>query len=325
MSGWQKILRRNFTSWKKLADFLELDTEQRQVIAPHPDFPLSLPYRLAIKVEKRRLDDPILKQFLATKQEELITPGFSSDPLAEGAARSCPRMLQKYAGRALLMPSAACAMQCRYCFRRHFEYAQGRPDLTQELAAIQADSTLSEVILSGGDPLTVPNQRLDQLLDAIDAIPHVQRIRFHTRLPIGIPERIDEPFLAILEKRRCQIWFVVHCNHPRELDSEVAAALKQVQRLGIPVLNQAVLLAGVNDDVETLYQLCLSLTDVGIIPYYLFQLDRVQGTAHFEVPMEQGLQLVEQLQTMLPGYAVPRFAQEVASQPSKTVLHPIPS
>src|SRR5262249_10069110 len=192
-----------------------------------------------------------------------------------------------------------------------------------EFDLIQGDPSIKEVILSGGDPLSLSNPQLKNLLLTIDGMQHVQRIRFHTRFPIGIPERIDDSLLNMLGSFRCQVWLIVHANHPHELDHDVLAALKKIQKLGICVLNQWVLLKGVNDQLDTLQQLCEKLVDAGIFPYYLHQLDRAAGTAHFEVSEDRGRELIQSLNNRLAGYAVPKYVREIPAEPSKTLLMPI--
>ena len=322
---WRSLLRQNFTQWEALADFLELDAAQRTQIWKTPRFLLNLPLRLARKIGKGRLDDPILRQFLPSMEEQKEEPGFTVDPLGEKTCRRGAKLLHKYRGRVLLVCSNACAVHCRYCFRQHFDYQPQGKTFDEELRMIAADPSIHEVILSGGDPLTLPDNVLKSLLDDLSVIPHLRRIRFHSRFPIGIPERIDAPFLRLLEALPQQVWFVIHCNHPRELDEDVFAALRSMQRLGVVVLNQTVLLRGVNDDVDTLRQLCESLVGHGIVPYYLHQLDRARGTAHFEVPESRGLELIKELGVLLPGFAVPKYVKEIAGEPQKTPLLPVTS
>ncbi|KIC76361.1 L-lysine 2,3-aminomutase [Neochlamydia sp. EPS4] len=317
---WRQIQRSNFTNWKQLADFLKLSPEQGERILKNPSFKLNLPLRLAQKITKESLDDPILKQFLPALDEKLEATGFQIDPVQDRLFRKETKLLQKYKGRALLVCTSACAMHCRYCFRQNFEYDSKKTSFANELELIREDLSLREIILSGGDPLSLENRTLSNLLDQLDSISHLRRVRFHTRFPIGIPERIDKEFLDILRVRRVQIWFVVHVNHPRELDEEVLLKLKNVQCLGIPVLNQCVLLKGVNDDKETQKLLCEKLVDHGILPYYMHQLDRVKGTAHFEVEQEQGCEFIRYLTANLSGYAVPKYVQEVPGESSKTPL-----
>lgn len=314
--SWREILKQNFYDWEKLAAFLELE------LSPYVSrtFPLSLPLRLAQKIEKGNAEDPILRQFLPTSKEERIAPGFLLDPVGDQKARKETKLLYKYEGRALVVASGACAMHCRFCFRRNFDYDKEDKLFTEELEKIGKTPSISEVILSGGDPLSLSNPILEELLCKLQDIPHVKKIRFHTRFPIGIPERIDSQFLSLLSKLRIQVVFVVHTNHPKELDSDIFAALKKMQLLAIPILTSSVLLRGVNDDVETLRTLFEMLTDHGILPYYLNQLDRVQGASHFEVPLSEGLELMRKLKTCLPGYAVPRYVQEIAGAPSKVEI-----
>jgi EF-P beta-lysylation protein EpmB len=317
---WKDILRQNFTSWEKLADYLQLDEEKRCQILKKNRFPLNLPMRLAQKIEKNHLADPLLKQFLPTLEESIFSPGFTKDPVEDQSFRSEKKLLQKYEGRALLLCTSACAMHCRYCFRKNFSYETEKKGFAEELAWISNDTTIHEVILSGGDPLSLPNSALEQLIGQLSSISHIKRIRFHTRFPIGIPERIDSSFIEILKNCAPQIWFVIHSNHPREWDLDVISSLKQLQRMGVVLLNQAVLLRGVNDNVETLVALCELLADQGIGMYYLYQLDRVQGSAHFEVSEEEGLTLIQEIAKKLPGYAVPRYVQEIPHQHSKVHL-----
>ena len=318
MIAWRLIQKQNFTNWNALVSFLQL--EQQPQVTTH--FPLNLPRRLAEKIKKNDPDDPILKQFLPTIQEKETTLGFVPDPVSDKTFRKSGKLLHKYTGRALLVTTSACAMHCRYCFRQHFDY-QSDKGFDAEIETISADPSLSEIILSGGDPLSLSNETLKTLIQALSQIPQLKRLRFHTRFPIGIPERIDDDFLDILSTTRLQVIFVIHCNHARELDTHIFNALKKISCLGIPVLNQAVLLKGVNDDLMTLKELCETLADHGILPYYLHQLDRVQGAAHFEVPLQRGLQLMEALRKELSGYALPRYMQEIPGEPSKTQLHAV--
>ena len=318
MSCWKLILKNNFTKIEKLLDFLEFSPLNREHVLARSRFVLNLPYRLAQKMEKNNLDDPLFLQFVPLKLEEEIHPLHVMDPVGDCQARKSSKLLHKYQGRALMMPTSACAMHCRYCFRQNYPYETSYPGLDQELEWIAADTSLSEIILSGGDPLSWSNDKLKTLLKELSRIPHIKKIRFHTRFPIGIPERLDEELLAIFAEHPQQIWFVIHCNHPKELDLDVLAALTRVRKTGAVVLNQSVLLRGVNDDENTLCMLSEILTSNGIFPYYLHQLDRVQGAAHFEVPASKGLELIAAMKKRLAGYAVPKYVQEIASMPHKT-------
>ncbi|MCI5052512.1 MAG: KamA family radical SAM protein [Simkaniaceae bacterium] len=310
---WRQIQHKNFKKLSDLAQFLELPLEEGG------RFPLNVPRRLAEKMEKGNWDDTLLRQFVPLDEERACKAGFTSDPVGDNLAVKGPKLLHKYKGRVLLLATSACAMHCRYCFRQNFGYEKN-PGFTEEIAYIRSNPSIHEVILSGGDPLSLSDEKLIGLFQQLDQIQHVKLLRFHTRFPIGIPERITSELVLALKNLRLQPVFVLHINHPREIDLDV---IKAVKRLPGPLLCQSVLLKGVNDDFETLKELCLSLVSHGVIPYYLHQLDRVQGAAHFEVPIDKGLFLVDKLRLNLPGYAVPTFVQEVAGEGSKTPLHAV--
>jgi EF-P beta-lysylation protein EpmB len=316
---WRQILRTNFTNLTHLLNYLELDPQPAKDIS-NPRFVLNLPLRLAQKIKKKTWDDPILKQFLPTADENIQLEGFDQDPVGDHACQKSTKLLHKYHGRALLVCTSACAMHCRYCFRQNYPYDQEIKGFRQEIDLIRQDTSIKEVILSGGDPLSLSDQTLETLLLNLYSIPHLKMIRFHTRFPIGIPERIDAGFLKLLSQSPLQIWFVIHANHPLELDNDVLQAMRNLQKQGITILNQSVLLKGVNDDVKVLKELSERLVANGIVPYYLHQLDRVQGASSFEVTEEKGCQIIQELTKLLPGYAVPKYVREIAGQPSKTAL-----
>lgn len=317
---WRKIQRTNFTSLDDLSSYLELEESNRQLLLKKSAFILNLPRRLASKIQKNCLTDPILKQFVPTLEEEKKTLGFLSDPVGDTLVQCSPKLLHKYKGRALLVSTGACAMHCRYCFRKNYPYETENKTYEKELDLLRQDDSVEEIILSGGDPLSLSTESLHNLLAQLQMIPHIKRVRFHTRFPIGIPERIDEEFLDCLKAFSFQYWFVVHVNHPLELDEDVLQSLGKIQKLGIPVLNQAVLLKGVNDSKEVLEALFRKLSNHGILAYYLHQLDRVQGSGHFEVEESRGLELIRYLETVLPGYAVPKYVREISGQASKTPI-----
>ncbi len=314
---WRTIRRQNWTRWEELAQFLQWNPIPPAYISP---FPLNLPRRIADKIRKNDLNDPLLKQFLPSYQETYQANGFI-DPVGDCQAQKTSKLLHKYQGRALLLCSSACAMHCRYCFRQHYEYEALRKGYEEELALLAQDFSLSEIILSGGDPLSLSNTQLQELIASLSLIPHLQRLRFHTRFPIGIPERIDGAFLDILKTCRLQTVFIIHSNHPREWDDDIRYAMKQIRQLGIPILCQTVLLKGINDDAETLQALCEELINQGIMPYYLHQFDQVAGGAHFEVNPSVGHALIQELTRRLPGYAIPRYVKEIAGEPSKTQIN----
>lgn len=319
-SLWRQIQRKNFTNLATLCSFLNLSKENQEKLDFSPKFPLILPFRLAQKIRKNSLTDPIGLQFLPLKQSEKKNPLFVLDPVSDTQFQLQSKLLKKYHGRALILSTSACAMNCRFCFRQNFDYETEISHFEKELEEIRNDSSIQEIILSGGDPLSLGNLAIEKLILEVNRIPHVKRLRFHTRFPIGIPERIDEGFLAALEKSRPQIYFLIHTNHPLEIDDAVISHLKQVAKLGIPILSQTVLLKGVNDSVETLEDLCNTLVNAGITPYYLHQLDRVQGSEHFEVSIEEGKNLITALRKRVSGYAVPTFVLEEPGKTSKTPL-----
>lgn len=319
---WRQIQRGNFTRIEPLFEFLELSEDLKKKVLLRPRFALNIPRRLAAKMAKNTLDDPLLRQFVPLEEELAVIPGFVKDPVQDQRFQKTKKILHKYQGRALLITTSACAMHCRYCFRQNFPYETEEKSFESEIAYIAQDSTLSEIVLSGGDPLSLSDGTLAHLFRSLDAITHLKRIRFHTRFPVGIPERIDDSFLELLASSSKQIFFIVHINHPKELDSDVAQALKKIQCLGIPVLNQSVLLKGVNDDEETLLNLSEALINAGIIPYYLHALDPVQGTSHFSIPEERGPHLIRHIQERLSGFGVPRFVREEPGLPSKTFITP---
>lgn len=252
-----------------------------------------------------------------------VIDGGLMDPVGDLAAQRLPGLLQKYHGRVLLVTTGACAVHCRYCFRRHYPYDTAPKTLAAwqpALDEIAADESISEVILSGGDPLTLKDSLLAALAERLAEIPHLRRLRVHTRLPLMIPERVNEELLAWLRGTRLSPVMVIHANHANELSGDAADAVQRLVAAGIPTLNQTVLLRGINDEVETLAALSERLLDLGAMPYYLHQLDRVAGALHFEVPQERGRELVAALRARLPGYAVPRYVQERPGETSKTIL-----
>ena len=286
-------------------------------------FPLFVPRPFLARIRHADTADPLLRQVLPLEAETLAAEGFTPDPVDERSAALKPGLLAKYAGRVLMVTTGACAVHCRYCFRRHFPYQESPKSLAAWQPAIEqfeADESIHEVILSGGDPLMLVDDLLAGLADRLAQIPNLRRLRVHTRLPIVIPERVNDVLLGWLTGTRLTPIVVVHANHPAEIDDAVAAALGRLIDAGVPVLNQAVLLRGVNDAVAPLAELCERLIDLRVIPYYLHQLDRVTGAAHFEVPVAQGRKIMAELKSRLPGYAVPRYVQEIAGRSHKIDL-----
>jgi EF-P beta-lysylation protein EpmB len=287
------------------------------------DFPVFVPPSFLARIQPGDPHDPLLRQVLPVTEEADVVPGFTADPVGDGDAKLASGVLQKYQGRALLITTGSCAVHCRYCFRRHFPYEEAPHSSAAwdaALALVAEDPTISEVILSGGDPLMLVDSRLAALVEKIESIEHVTRLRIHTRLPIVVPARVTIELVAMLESSRLSTVVVIHSNHAQELAEDVATALELLRPAGVLLLNQAVLLRGVNDSVEAQQALSERLIELGVVPYYLHQLDRVAGAAHFEVPIEEGRTIVKELRKRLPGYMVPRYVQEIAGEASKTVL-----
>ena len=322
--SWREALKRAIRSESQLLSELALPYEllepARRATAT---FPLFVPREYVARMKKGDPRDPLLMQVLPLGAELKSPAGFTADPVGDRAAEKSAGLLKKYDRRALLITTGACAIHCRYCFRRHFPYSEG-PRSVEEwepaLDIIRGDESLDEVILSGGDPLTLMDDHLAELAQRLADIPHLKRLRVHTRLPIMIPQRVNEDLLAWLRGTRLAPIMVVHANHANEIDDAVAKALARLIDAGIPVLNQSVLLRGINDTAAALIELSRRLVDLRVMPYYLHQLDRVQGAAHFEVPVCRGLELIEEMRQHLPGYAVPRYVQEVAGDLHKRVL-----
>jgi EF-P beta-lysylation protein EpmB len=311
------------TGLDELLEVLNLDKTALgagPISAAHRRFPLRVPRGFVARMRRGDAADPLLRQVLPVVDEDREAPGFTADPVGELAVVHGDGVLAKYHGRALLVATGACAVHCRYCFRRHFPYDEeglAGNDLEAALAAVAADPTIDEVILSGGDPLLLPERRLAALVERLAEIGHIRRLRLHTRMPVVLPERVDEDFVSWLATVPLPMVVVIHTNHANEIDENVTRALAVLRGAGAVLLNQSVLLAGVNDSAPALEQLCRRLGDRGVLPYYLHQLDRVAGAAHFEVDDARALEIMEVLRARLPGYLVPRLVREVPGAPSK--------
>lgn len=308
---WQAALSEVITDPLELSRLLHLDPNTLQIPSLH--FPLRVPRSFVARMQKGNPHDPLLLQILPTGAEKQITSGYTHDPLAEKKANPLPGLLHKYYGRVLWLMGSACAVHCRYCFRQHFPYSDNLPGRTGWKALyqyIQADSSIEEIILSGGDPLFNKDAILADLTHQVATIPHVKTLRIHTRLPIVIPERITQACIDWMTSTRLTPVIVIHSNHPQELDATVLDALRSLRNASIPVFNQAVLLKGINDQSEVLIQLIKQLFLVGVLPYYLHLLDKVQGTAHFEVSLEKAKTLMTEISSQLPGYLVPKLVEE---------------
>jgi EF-P beta-lysylation protein EpmB len=319
--NWQQQLAEAFTRIEDLCDYLQLSPEDLPVsLVATQGFALRVPHSFAASIEKGNPHDPLLRQVLPVADELDVHPGFSHDPVGDLAAVAKAGVLHKYQGRVLLINTGSCAVHCRYCFRRNFPYADLQLSKQKQQAAldyISADPSITEVILSGGDPLTLSDNQLATLIAPLNAMGHVKRIRIHSRLPIVLPARITDELVGLLAQSPKQTVMVVHCNHANELSPPVIAACTRLQNHGITLFNQAVLLKGVNDNVQALCALSERLFSHGIIPYYLHLLDRAQGTGHFEVSTADALALMQDVQALLPGYLVPKLVKEQAGASSK--------
>jgi EF-P beta-lysylation protein EpmB len=303
-----------------------LDLPRDASVDLDPGFVLRVPEPYLRRIEKGDLEDPLLRQVLPRREENCEQPGYSTDPLLESGATTVPGLIQKYAGRALLIAAPACAVHCRYCFRRSFPYSDHRlgPD-AKALASLKDDPSISEIILSGGDPLILKDRQFADLLDSLEAIEHLRRLRIHTRLPVVIPSRVTTALLERLARSRFAVTVVVHINHPNEIDSELRDALAALTNAGVQLLNQSVLLAGVNDEADVLIELSEKLFETRVLPYYLHLADKVAGTHHFAVDESRALTLHARMQDQLPGYLLPRLVREVPGETSKQTILPTSS
>ncbi|CEG55773.1 EF-P beta-lysylation protein EpmB [Legionella fallonii] len=320
--SWQKILAQGFTSVSDLLHYLELPIAEGSLLA-EKKFPSRIPLGFAKRMHKGNPHDPLLLQVLALGEELEETEGYGPDPLTELDTIPLKGLIHKYHGRVLLTITGVCAVNCRYCFRRHFPYQNnnpGRSGWKEIVHYIANDASITEIILSGGDPLLASDVVLTELIQLLEDIPHVHTVRIHTRIPIVFPERIEESLLKLLSTTRLKKVVVLHCNHPQELNDEVRQACSDLQKAGCLLLNQSVLLAGINDQATILAELSQALFAYGVLPYYLHLLDKVKGAAHFDMPFVNAQTIYHQLQTLLPGYLVPRLAREEPGKLHKTLL-----
>jgi EF-P beta-lysylation protein EpmB len=322
--AWQQELARAISDPAELLAALHLDPAWLPAAqAAARLFPLRVPRGFVARMRRGDPRDPLLRQVLPLAEEHLAAPGFSTDPVGDLAAMASPGVLHKYQGRVLLTATGACAVHCRYCFRRHFPYTESSAGTDHWQAALDylaQEASLREVILSGGDPLTLSDRRLAEFIRAAAGIAHLERLRIHTRLPVVLPERITPELVRTLSSTRLSTVVVIHANHANEIDDAVIEALARLRAAGVTLLNQSVLLRDVNDSAGALVALSETLFAAGVLPYYLHLLDRVQGAAHFEVPEDEARALMQQLTSRLPGYLVPRLVREIAGAPAKQVV-----
>lgn len=321
---WNVLLTKAFRDPLKLLESLALDSQEfLDQVDTESKFKMLVPLSYAAKMKKGDWNDPLLRQVLPLKSEKDDVKGFVSDPVGDLNAEISPGLLHKYQGRVLLLTTGACPVHCRYCFRREYPYSLSVPDKKHwqdTLNKIKNDESIHEVILSGGDPLMLSDQRLKKICQEIEKIPHIHTIRFHSRVPIFLPERITEECLNWLAGLKVNVVLVIHSNHKNEIDEKVGALLSQLSNGGITVLNQSVLLKGINDSANVLEELAQRLFRYKVLPYYLHQLDQVRGSAHFSVETSVGLSLIEDLKQRLSGYLVPKFVREVSGERSKQTI-----
>jgi L-lysine 2,3-aminomutase len=324
LSHWQTTLSNIVTEPKVLFDYLKLDLRYlapAEKLSKH--FPLRITYPYLEKIQKSNLKDPLLRQILPLGAEQAHIKDFNANPLYENKFNPLPGLLHKYRSRVLITISGSCAINCRYCFRREFPYKDNTlraENWDAILEYLHLHTEVNEVIFSGGDPLILPDRALERAIQLIEKVPHITRLRIHSRLPVVIPARLDLPFLKILQASRLNVILVVHINHPQEIDLPLATALKTTQASGITLLNQSVLLRGINDDAKVLADLSEALFEAKVLPYYLHQLDQVQGSAHFTVEKKRALEIYQDLQRQLPGFLLPKYVVEEPGQHSKTLI-----
>ncbi len=319
---WQQELAEGFSNTDEICNYLNISQADKNFISPS-DFPLKVPVEFADRMEKGNINDPLLKQILPTKDEDVATLGFTDDPVGDISSLKETGVIHKYQGRVLLIMTGSCAINCRYCFRRNFPYNAIQLSTKKHLNAIkyiQNHPNVSEVILSGGDPLLLNDQKILSLMRQIESIPHIKRIRIHSRIPIVLPSRITEEFCSKLSTIKKDLILVVHSNHANELNNSVQLACIKLKKANITLLNQSVLLKGINDNAQQLCALHEKLFTFSIMPYYLHLLDKATGTAHFEVNQQQAVDIMNQIKKLLPGYLVPKLVREQAGACNKIVI-----
>ncbi len=322
---WQNTLSQSIKDPERLFAALELPMEYLpRAMQAQQLFPLRASLPFVSRMQKGDINDPLLRQILPIDHETRHVVGFQPDPVGDQAAEILPGLIHKYHGRVLLTLTGACGIHCRYCFRRQFDYQHSNPtrqNWQQVLRYIAAEKSIHEVILSGGDPLSLSDSRLQALVAGLEQIPHIRFLRIHTRLPIVVPERITPELLTWLRNLSLKVFMVLHINHAQEIDAEVEHAIDQLKNNHIDLLNQSVLLRKVNDNAASLIDLSLRLGEIGIIPYYLHLLDKVTGASHFDVPQQQGIAIIEIMRRHLPGYLIPRLVAEVTGEPYKRPIY----
>lgn len=320
-TSWQKELANVITDPKILLEMVDISPEKyQQHFAARKLFPVRVPRPLIARIKKGDINDPVLAQVMPKDAEFLRTNGYSEDPLEEHDT-AAPGLLHKYKNRVLMVVKSGCAVNCRYCFRRHFPYEDNSPNKIrwqQALTYISDNNEINEVIFSGGDPLMASDEHLNWLVKEIEKIPHVKRLRIHTRLPIVIPQRITPALVRLLDHTRLKVAIVFHINHANEISKDVDEAIEPLRTARIPLFNQSVLLKNVNNNAKILATLSETLFDIGIQPYYLHLFDKVQGVAHFDIDEEEVKLIATELMASLPGFLMPKLVREIAGEANKT-------
>ncbi len=320
ISNWQNELQNAICDIHQLCQLLDIETPTNY----QPNFPLKVPLAFVQKMQKGNPDDPLLLQVLPSIQETLPTIGYTNDPLHEHSHNPIKGLLHKYQSRVLITLTGVCAINCRYCFRQHFDYGANLPtntEIEKIYQYIQHDNKIKEVIFSGGDPLNLSNRRLKIWFEMLSRLPQIQTIRLHTRLPVVLASRIDDELLDLFKSYQKNIVMVLHINHPQEIDKNLKKQCQLLKDAGVTLLNQSVLLKNINDDVQTLIQLSYDLFNNDIIPYYLHILDKVNGAAHFDIPIKKAINIYWELLENLSGYLVPKLVQELPDKPYKTPIN----
>lgn len=320
---WQLELGQCVTDPQELLDLLNIDSSQfKASFGARKLFPVRVPRPFIARIEPGNIDDPLLKQVMTSANEFIEKEGFINDPLGEHGAK-LPGLLHKYESRVLIMVRTACAINCRYCFRREFPYQDnsiGTKEFKEIASYVQSDRAINEVILSGGDPLMASDSHLEKLIALFEPVKHITRLRIHTRLPVVIPSRITQHLTQILKNSRLDIVMVFHINHANEIDTQVQEMAKQLRAIDVTLLNQAVMLRDINDDLASQVRLNERLFSIGVLPYYLHLLDKVKGATHFDIEEEKAIALMHQLYQKLPGFLVPRLVREIGGQAHKTPI-----
>ncbi|MGK0298083.1 MAG: EF-P beta-lysylation protein EpmB [Gammaproteobacteria bacterium] len=323
-SRWQQQIRNGI----KNRDELLQSTGHDVNCSPAPEkailsFPVRVPEAYLNRIERNNLNDPLLRQVLPLDEEDSVITGFTSDPVGEFNKHASPGLIRKYHGRALLITTSSCAIHCRYCFRRHYPYVEnqaGKENWNDALDVLKADPDIKEIILSGGDPLSLTDNKLESLINQLEQISHLKWLRIHTRMPVVVPTRVTDKLVRAISQNRFKQTLVLHINHPNEIDDEVIRRIRLFHDAGVRLLNQSVLLRGINDDALVLAELSDRLYTNDVLPYYLHMLDPVAGAAHFEVNDDAAKNIMHELRSRLPGYLVPRLVREVEGQPYKTPI-----